>query len=108
MNDVDRGYLAGMIDGEGSITYNVRPNIRIHVTNTHRECLEHIRDVVGKGYVYKQRQNGKTIYRYCLNRQQDVLTLLSFVVPALIIKKKKAREVIKSLTRSRSADTSFS
>lgn len=106
LSDIDKGYVAGMLDGEGSITWNSRPYYRIHISNNIKESLDHIRDVLGVGMVYKQRNDHGFIYRYCLNRQEHILELLTVLMPALIIKKKKARAAIKILTRSKSLDTS--
>ena len=98
-------YFAGLFDGEGCIQYKDKGNkgikLEIVLGNTNKEVIEWLLSTFGGKYGFDERckknPRHKDVYIWRVNRIADVLMLLSWVEPYLIIKKKKAREVIDAL-----------
>jgi DNA-binding CsgD family transcriptional regulator len=103
-----KGYVAGMIDGDGIIsivktTRNDRkePHWKplVAITNTNREALEFIAKEVGAFRFHNKRgtigKNSKRpVYRIIIVRHKDVLVLLEMLLPYLMIKRRQAELVI--------------
>jgi DNA-binding CsgD family transcriptional regulator len=103
-----KGYVAGMLDGEGTIsivkaTRNDRkePHWKplVMITNTNREALEFIvREVGGFRFHNKKGTTGKNskkpVYRIIMVKHKDVLVLLEMLLPYLMIKRRQAELVI--------------
>jgi hypothetical protein len=109
MNDAERGYLAALIDGEGSIDWNGNYP-RIRVANNNESLLLSLRTSYG-GSVHAdtvQRSDGRKRqpnYRWSLFGQ-DAVDLLISVRPMLRVRGDKADEVVhKWRTRGRSKKT---
>jgi hypothetical protein len=103
----ETGYIAGIIDGEGTITIELRkrktkcgrttaelsPSLGIH--NTDRRLLEYLFAFLGKEkihmhtYVRKNRKH-KTAYVFHSNSPEWIRVLLEKVRPFLIIKSEQA------------------
>jgi len=88
----DAAYLAGFIDGEGTITIARSRNcytIRVLVTNTDLDVLEWIKKVVGKGSIRKTKkryENWNDCYVWALDTTYGGKELLSQLLPYLKIK----------------------
>src|SRR5689334_24717565 len=104
MSSVDAAYLAGLIDGEGSValwqgfkknhvTKSYRPIIEI--SNTHIGVLKWAHGVVGEGWFSCTNKknarllNHRPLYRVRF-RTQDLRWLIPLVMPYLKVKKKQA------------------
>ena len=105
LSEVDRGYVAGILDGEGCIYLHPKRGYQIIITNTDKKSLKKTLDVTGIGYMYFATCNN--IYKLQISRKSDVLQLLTILAPILIIKQKKARAAIKLLARSKSMRVSL-
>ena len=108
--EIEKAYLAGIIDGEGSIGIykwknpRARKNpfyrARMRITNTNKKLIDLIVNKLQnqKGYIVAKRENRiknrKTCYELELG---EILTkkLLKEVLPYLVIKKKHAENVLK-------------
>ena len=104
-----RGWLAGLIDGEGTITverrkrdnkYNYQPQIIIN--NTSLELLNKIKEVVGCGTILKhspsytkKHPNWNPVWRLEIKGSFAVYTLLKQIYPYLIVKRRHAEIVMK-------------
>jgi len=99
-------YLAGVIDGEGSITINkaskglLRP--RIDICSTSKEFLEYLLGIMRKhgidtGYFLQERKvpkNHKRAYHLIWDTQKNVLKILEKIYPYLFLKRRQAKIVI--------------
>jgi len=92
------GYLAAIIDGEGSISLFTRNRGSyddflpyVEISNTEKEIIESARDMADVGEVYEtpRKTEHKTIYRLCIRRQHDIVLLLERVKPFLMSKRKQ-------------------
>ena len=90
-------YLAGLVDGEGSIKVD-RSGCKnnIQVVNTDLRLISWIEKNFGGKVIVEKRatKRRKTLYRWSMSRQQDVLVLLKLISPYLIIKRDKAENMI--------------
>jgi hypothetical protein len=108
-------YFAGILDGEGSIPRIKSDTCRggvhpeIGVANNSLELMEWLSDKFGYGYTekthYASNHLGKQrIFQWRVRRLKDVHRLLKLSYPYLIVKKERAREVIKYLEMQYSFD----
>lgn len=89
----DLAYLAGIIDGEGTIGiyYHKGRNsyrVKIYVVNTYKPLIDWLGSVFG-GFVYK-RNHTKWKTRYEWHLGENAMELLKSLIPYLKIKKDQA------------------
>lgn len=99
MKELEASYLAGIIDGEGTITLT-----RIHkneyrrpcitIASTDRELLEYVTTLTGgtvlnkKNYFPEKHRNSYTL---TIKKKQRVFDILGYIVNYLRVEKKKKR-----------------
>jgi hypothetical protein len=103
MSDVERGYIAGLIDGEGTITFTTTnkrkiPRLRVFIANTSREIVERVREIIGCGslYLVREKRQGKRgswheIWHWQTSSLLDIKNLLQQISPILVGKKQHAQ-----------------
>jgi hypothetical protein len=105
----DAAYIAGFIDGEGSIMLVGRTgadttlNLRVSVANTDRPILEWLVEVIGVGWVYRQRdedEKHRASWAYRCHAE-GAETLLRQIRPYLRIKAAQADMAIEAHARLR-------
>lgn len=89
----DMAYLAGILDGEGTIGiyYHEKRNsyrVKISVVNTYKPLIDWIASVFG-GYIY-QRNHMKWKTRYEWHLGEDSIELIRSLIPFLKVKKEQA------------------
>jgi hypothetical protein len=93
-------YIAGFVDGEGSIV-RTRPTVyRILIPQTHEGVLKEIQRFAGCGFIYQcktRKSHWKDNWVYAVARQKDVLFFLQKIQPYLIVKKDLAQTRIPTL-----------
>lgn len=108
IREVDLGWLAGFIDGEGCIgiyppnAANVSCYARLHVPNTNLSSIERVAKLIGGGKRHTTRRNlnpdkHATCYNYSLVRRDHLYGALSCISPHLYIKNKQAELVLEFL-----------
>ena len=105
MTETEKAYIAGIIDGEGSIMLqkihkNEHPAPCISIASTTLELLEWIKKVVGKGTITKKKNYNLEIHKDCYSyvlRRNDAISLLIDIEPYLVIdvKRKRAELILK-------------
>ena len=96
------GYLAGLIDGEGSFSlYPTRNkaslNVSLTISNTDLRLLDWCKNVTGVGsnIVQKQREGNRRMqYLWAVNARNDLRVLLPQVIPYLLGKAEQAKVVL--------------
>ena len=91
-------YIAGFVDGEGSICINKGTNNPlIQIAQANEDVLNVMRDLVGKGRVYKQKcyqpEKHKQVFNWVITGL-DAIEFLETISSKLIIKKKEAEVLI--------------
>jgi hypothetical protein len=100
LSPFDIGYIAGIIDGEGTITILKNRDNRnrsgycyrqvVQVANTNRDVIEWLRQTTGLGYVAVcNGNNGRKFYAWRIHGK-DASKLLPIILPCLKIKRKNA------------------
>ncbi|WP_346893824.1 hypothetical protein [Clostridium sp. UBA871] len=111
MTEVEKAYIAGIIDGEGSIMLqrfhtNQYPAPCVSIASTTIELLTWLKDTIGYGVIIKKKnynpEKHKLSYSFII-KQNNTIKLLEDIYPYLIIesKRKRAEMIItqyKSLT----------
>ena len=105
LSEFELGYLAGFIDGEGSLIINKREKIGykgkkyigysayIDLGNTNKECLEYVKNILGVTsgiYTNQMKGNRKIAYRLRIGYKQ-AKPLIEQLKDKLIIKKEIAK-----------------
>lgn len=99
-----RIYLAGLIDGEGTVTISVRkskskPGVMgspltplIIITNTNKELIDHLRTTLHGSTLKTQHRTGhcKDVWALQVARLLDVKALLEQITPYLFLKRRQA------------------
>jgi hypothetical protein len=101
----DIGYLAAMLDGEGSVGSSCSPGnrgrrrgtpqylVRISVTNTDRPMLEWLKQVFPLGQIRQKSDKGRLGTKPCFEwvvGSQEAAWLLGVVLPVMRIKRDQA------------------
>ncbi|MFA9559543.1 LAGLIDADG family homing endonuclease [Evansella sp. AB-rgal1] len=101
MKEYEASYLAGIIDGEGTITLtkmHQKENRRPIISNasTDKELLEYIHSLTG-GVICNKKNYSPGIHRdsytLTIKRKEDVFSLLQSIAPYLRVKNKKDRAI---------------
>ncbi|MCL5100581.1 MAG: LAGLIDADG family homing endonuclease [Candidatus Marsarchaeota archaeon] len=104
---INDAYLAGFIDGEGTIgiryhkekrhrseTFTI--DLNFSITNSNKPILELIQKEIGGKIELKTKmtKNSKAVYGLRLYNTKDTLNILNRVIPYLILKKEQAELII--------------
>ncbi len=100
-----KGYLAGFLDGEGSIVFyedRKKPNPAILLANTHKGVLEYLQEKLTVGSLTitvreKKNPKWKTLYQLHIHGAKQVYDILKAIESYLIIKREKALKAIRLL-----------
>lgn len=95
-------YIAGIIDGEGSISLvkfhkNQLPSPLISIPSSDLELLEWIKNITGYGTIIRKKNYNPDKHKdsYTLNiKYNEAISLLNDVTPYLIIERKKKRALL--------------
>ena len=109
-------YIAGLVDGEGSIgIINRMPSGRqhldpyLHINICHEEVLKQVKGTLGIGAIYKesrQSKGGLDCFMYACGSRTDIITVLSKLLPFLVVKK-QAAQIVYDFCFNRKPHTSY-
>ena len=105
ISSCDLGYIAGMIDGEGHISFSKSPGqyagIQVGISNTNEEIIKKCMDIMArigcnpKLYVRKiASEKWKQCYSVLVTNQKDCLLFLTTILDCLSGKKARAQLMI--------------
>lgn len=106
LSPCDKGYIAGILDGEGHLyvigAYRESSYSRVRVRMTDKCVIDHLIKITGVGlrsaYMPTQlRKDGKPrrkVYEWTVARRTDVRDLLKAVFDHLVLKKKQAAALL--------------
>ena len=95
-SEAQKGYLAGIIDGEGTISLIGNRGFTLRISNTNLELLEQIKKILIdfsiKTYIYKSRGNPlfkfwKIGYVLQTNKKEDIVKIIELIYPYIWGKK---------------------
>lgn len=90
----DRAYVAGLIDGEGTIV--LMPRREVSIANTNKDVMDYLLSTLG-GHVriaYRGNDVWKDLYTWHIGGGIQCLYFLRIISPYLIIKRSKAAQLI--------------
>lgn len=97
MNVLEIGWLAGIIEGEGTFHRQYRKTgggqIYIKVSMTDKDIITRLQEITGVGNITESQPknpNHKRVYHWRVTRQSDCMHLLCSVVPLLGERRKEA------------------
>jgi DNA-binding CsgD family transcriptional regulator len=100
------GYIAGLLDGEGHITWNIRKRHgkikkqpHIGISNTNPEVLKYLESFGGKVSWRPKRGKFSACGTWQIDGTLNIILFLRSVLPSLIIKKEKAEEMLAELEK---------
>jgi len=98
-------YLAGFLDGEGSIIIKP-PRVRLYISNTNKKILDEIRDFVRCGTVYEINMKNKSKkwnkqYGWAICFHKDVLRILKNLKGRLVVKRELCESAISYIENKR-------
>ena len=109
LSDTERAYIAGFVDGEGTITVvPVKTQARrksyysiFTIVNTHLETMNHLAAMMGCSVMTHKREGGnwKTVYKIVVRSTADVLHVIEVIYPYLITKRRQADLAMKFCRR---------
>ncbi len=100
-----KSYLAGFLDGDGSIHIRIKPNstyryrfqispaVVFYQSKKEKTYFEWLKSILGRGYI-RTRNDG--IVEYVIGDKKSILWLVDQLMPYLILKKRQA-ELIKEV-----------
>jgi hypothetical protein len=102
MNKEHAAYIAGLIDGEGSISLirlhnNQHPSPFISISSSDFELLEWIQNITGLGSIIRKKNYKPTMHKesYTLNiKYNEAFLLLNEVTDYLVLTRKKQRALL--------------
>jgi hypothetical protein len=115
LTDAEKGYIAGIIDGEGciSISHHLRghssPQIKVKMTNHNCLLWCYQKTSLGRFYPYKlgpAYKFNKQPYVWIVTKLDEILSLLKLIEPYLIVKKKQAALMVEFVSMKRELSTS--
>jgi len=102
---IDKKYIAGFIDGEGCIIFGKHKDkrlirgftiyYRVGVSNQNKEVLEEIRKRYGG--IISKKKNENTCWELIIAKREEMKNILADMIPHLIVKKQKAKELLNLL-----------
>tara|TARA_B100000508_G_scaffold20205_1_gene13722 strand:+ start:645 stop:1085 length:441 start_codon:yes stop_codon:yes gene_type:complete len=101
-----QAYLAGFLDGDGSIYVRAKPNISYkygyqiapYIAFFQSASSETFPDMVAKIGYGKLRLRKDSVYEFTVNKQSEIKDFLTRVQPHLILKQKQAKLMLEILT----------
>ena len=93
----EAAYFAGILDGEGTITFRGDRSVRITIGNTSWPLMEWLCRYGGTIHAVKEIPNRLPVWRWSISHRSDVIALLRVLEPYLLIKRDRAREAITRL-----------
>ena len=103
MTETEKAYLAGIIDGEGSIALTKKhkgkmPSPQLNVSNNNLELLEYIQNITNCGYIREKKRSKphhNQSYHWQIQSVGHILRILDDVKGYLRVKKPQASLILK-------------
>ena len=108
LSPIQRAYLAGFLDGDGSIYVRLKPNtdyrfgfqvapaVILFQSSKDRRIFERICSMIGLGYL-RERNDG--ILEYTINKQDAIRTFLEMVRPYVVMKVRQTKLMLRILEK---------
>lgn len=103
MKETFKAWVAGLMDGEGCITFICNPRTKrphapnVSITNTHRGCLKLIDSAWSGGKTFSRQdvKGRKRCWRLQFTGWENIERFLSDILPYLVIKRQQAEILLR-------------
>jgi dCTP deaminase len=107
LSDMHRGYIAGLIDGQGYVgvmppTADGFQPAQLALTSSNRPLLDNVRSILGTGQVEERPNDRASQFTLLITRPADIQYILSQVFPYLTEKQSAAAAVLDHLKSTKS------
>lgn len=110
MTDTDLAYLAGIIDGEGTVVHGagVTRMTALRVAMTDKVVIDWLQSTFG-GTIYTKPKSprGKAYYEWTLQGQDRLLDLIPQIIPYALCKRPQLERMIDLLTHLRTKPSGY-
>jgi hypothetical protein len=103
LTPTEAAYLAGIVDGEGTIHIGsgVR-TVRVSVVNTDATLIEWLRQIggtviVNRRHFHDSRKSTKVVFSWSVNSWRNSHDVLTQIAPYMLIKRSKAKAAVAAL-----------
>jgi len=97
MLPIERAWLAGIVEGEGTFGRTGRPGGQIRVVMTDQDVVRRLQSLTGLGLVHNRGRRAahhKTVWEWAVTRRENVCTLALELAPLLLMRRRTAIEFI--------------
>ena len=104
MKEIEKAWLAGIIDADGSINLGVSNRNEkygglhfqpaIQVTNKNTELLNRINEIIGTSYILKRNHNDIPCFDLHICKREIIKNILINITPYLIVKRRQSKLMI--------------
>lgn len=101
MNETERAYIAGIVDGEGSVSMclrNTKPkhyDVKVSISNSSKQLIDYLKNLFPLFNIFTQKdkrnKNWKRRYELYSSSLKNIKIFLESILPFLIVKKEQAR-----------------
>lgn len=111
LSETEKAYLAGYLDGDGTITIGfsknkkskrgINPSKDVSLITKHKDFAQKLQQMIGgsvKSFIYEDSREKKLGYRVAFTNQASALAFLKAIIPYLILKKRQAELMAQYLT----------
>lgn len=108
LSAIQKAYLAGFLDGDGSIYVRLKPNtdyrfgfqvapyVVLFQSNKDRHIFERVCSMIGLGYL-RERNDG--ILEYTINRRDAIIEFLDMLKPYIVLKLRQTKLMLRILKK---------
>lgn len=103
-DEVNKAWLAGVLDSEGCISIRgvtSKGSWRVEISNINKEFINKVLNLTRCGSINKSKGTNHIVYTWEVVRKSDIHYILKYILPYLIVKRKKAIDCIKSIEREK-------
>ena len=87
-------YLAGLIDGEGTIGVAPSGSLRLRIGMTDRKTVHWLHHTFGGTFSISRTAKGRPFYLWSMHNGRDLFYLFLLTIPFLVTKRKRAVEAL--------------
>lgn len=114
MTEIDKAYIAGFLDGDGSIMaliephpecrfgYRIRVIVKFSQHRDNKDTLMELKRLIGNGYISRA---NKLVQEYVIKKKQAVECLLYDLLPYVRVKRKQVRLALELLQQLKQVST---
>jgi hypothetical protein len=105
ISDVEAAFLAGIIEGEGSLTHSGPNHPRVTITNTNEKLIYYLKSLLNEAHpsltLTVRNKRWKPCYTIIIDNLPAIYAVLLRIKPYLVSKREKAEEILQLIEEKR-------